>query len=66
MVESIKTKTRHFGGKLDNFTSKEERTHEQKHLKAYLRGNKRFQNGYHTNSAGLREPSWFNVKEEWK
>lgn len=31
-----------FKGKLDNFTSKEERNFEKKHLKAYLRGDKYF------------------------
>lgn len=34
--------TRIFGGKVKNFDSKEERAKEQKHLKAFLRGEKRY------------------------
>jgi len=69
-----------FGGKIANFTDtlndkgeviktwKEERTQEQKHLKAYLAGHEYFRNGYKviTNKIGDKEysqkvPNWLPV-----
>lgn len=57
-------KTRHFGGKLTDFNDKQERAFENKHLKAYLRGDKLFQYGYRDGKMG-REPAVFAVKEVW-
>lgn len=59
-------KTRAFGGKTDNFESKEERRFEQKHLKAYLKGNRLFRHGYIKNTIGFKEPMFFKVLEIWK
>ena len=59
---------RQFGGKLDNFESKQERAFEQKHLHNYLRGNTRFKFGYkniETPYGVQRVPAWYAVKEEW-
>jgi hypothetical protein len=44
-MSSQQTK-RQFLGKLDNFTSKEERNFEKKHLRCYLRGDKFFEYGH--------------------
>lgn len=55
---------RNFGGKIDGFKNKEERNFEKKHLKAYLRGDKRFRNGYIYTDIG-REIYYAAVKELW-
>lgn len=64
-------KVRHFGGNLKtfvNYKDKKEaivqrayRNFEKKHLKAYLRGDRRFSFG--RDSHGF--PMWYFVKEEW-
>ena len=65
-TKTMKTKTRHFGGKIGNFADKFERAFETKHLKAYLRGAKRFIAGHYTNGiTGQRETYWATVKEVW-
>lgn len=53
---------RSFGGKTENFTDKQERNFEHKHLKAYLKGHTRFRNGI---NPILRTPNWYEVKEVW-
>lgn len=53
---------RKFGGKIDNFESKDEQRLEKKHLKAYLRGNTYFKYGFTTNEDGMRIPAWHKVK----
>ena len=64
-IEEKKTK-RSFGGKIDNFSDKQERAFEKAHLKAYLGGGKKFRHGFLTNmETGAREPAWFDVKEIW-
>ena len=55
--------TRTFDGKTDGFTDKSERSFEQKHLKAYLKGNETFQYGFKINSFGQRVPSIHKVKQ---
>ena len=50
---------RTFKGKLSGFEDKAERNSEQKHLKAYLKGWVRFQNG--RDNAGF--PKYFPVKQ---
>lgn len=57
---------RYFGGKLDGFSSKEERNFEKKHLKCYKRGDKWFIHGYTIDESGNKKPNIFVVKEEWK
>lgn len=52
---------RSFGGKTENFKSKEEQRFEQKHLKAYLRGDKTFKYGFDKNG----DPIFYKVKEIW-
>ena len=42
ILQQTSSTKRIFKGKLDSFTSKEERNFEKKHLKAYLRGDKYF------------------------
>lgn len=64
LLEEVVLK-RSFGGKIDNFTSKGEQEFEKRHLKAYLKGVKKFRCGFTTNSLGQREPNWFNVIENW-
>ena len=61
----MKIEKRGFGGKITNFETKEERKHEQLHLKAYLKGQKRFKNGYKLNEANERVEAWFDVNEVW-
>lgn len=56
------TPFRTFGGKLDNFISIQERRFEQKHLKAYLRGDKYFSYGTKINENGIKIPMWFQTK----
>jgi len=63
-----------FGGKTKNFedkldengkiikTWKEERTFEQKHLKAYLQGREFFRHGFTKDEHGYSHPNWFMVK----
>jgi hypothetical protein len=55
---------RSFGGKTENFTSPQERHFEDKHLRAYLKGWKRFQMGL---DPGVLAPTplYFPVKEIW-
>jgi hypothetical protein len=55
---------RNFGGKIDGFKNKEERNFEKKHLKAYLKGDRQFRNGYLNTEAG-RQINWAIVKELW-
>ena len=69
--------TRSFGGKLNNFESREEAIREKKHLKAYLSGKKTFQYGYETikldvgelveveSGFSFRHPVQYTVKEIW-
>ena len=65
-IEIKKTK-RSFGGKIDNFSDKQEQAFEKKHLKAYLNGDKKFRHGFFTDmETGTRQPAWFDVKEIWK
>lgn len=45
---TTKPKRRSFGGKTDNFESKEEKAFEKAHLKAYLSGKVNFDYGYET------------------
>lgn len=52
---------RSFGGKTEGFKNKEEQRFEQKHLKAYLRGDKIFKHGYLPNG----DPAFHTVKEIW-
>jgi len=55
------SKIRTFGGKTEGFTDKEERAQEQKHYKAFLRGETRYSHGLsHGN------PIWHDVKVIWK
>jgi hypothetical protein len=61
---------RSFGGKTENFESKDEENNEKKHLKAYLKGYKMYRDGYRTignyeDGTAFRTPSWFDVKEIW-
>ena len=58
--ESNKTLLRQFKGKIDNFSSKEERNFEKKHLKAYLRGDKYFFYGIDD----LGNPKRYEVQQE--
>lgn len=52
---------RSFGGKTEGFKNKEEQRFEQKHLKAYLRGDKFFKFGYDKNGY----PIFHKVNEIW-
>lgn len=53
---------RTFGGKIEGFADKWERAFEKKHLKAYLRGDKKFSYGIDPIS---RNPIMFDVNEMW-
>lgn len=64
-VVIMKEKNRSFGGKTEGFKDKAEQAFEQKHLKAYLKGNERFRHGYMTDSLGNRFPKYHEVKEVW-
>jgi len=55
-------KTRHFGGKTENFENKQEQRKEQKHLQAYKKGNDRFAFGKDLKG----QPIYFPVIEIWK
>ncbi len=57
----IKTK-RSFGGKIDNFETKEERNFQKKHLRAYLKGNSHFRHGFDLKG----KPIFFKTIEIWK
>lgn len=60
------THTRRFLGKLTDFESKQERRREKKHLRAYLKGRKFFQDGFEDgNLPGQRIPRYFPVLEKW-
>ena len=65
MIQEIKTEI-YFGGKTKDFTSKEEKAFEQKHLKAFLRGDVFFRYGYEKDEHGKTiyplTPKWFKVK----
>lgn len=60
-LEPTKNKVRVFKGKINNFTSKEERNFEKKHLKAYLRGDKFFTYGIDN----LGKPITHEVQQEY-
>lgn len=62
MKRELREKKRSFGGKTENFKNKEEKRFEEKHLKAYLKGSKRFADGKDS-ITGL--PKYFLVKENW-
>ena len=64
-MKTKETKTRSFGGKIDNFTDKQERAFEKAHLKAYLKGAKTFKFGYIEHPTLGRIPNIVNVKEIW-
>ena len=59
------TKRRNFGGKTEGFESKQEKHFEQRHLKAYLKGHKKFKFGFKTLKGGVRVPKTHDVKEVW-
>lgn len=73
MKKPIRLITGTFGGKTKDWidtvnekgeitqTWKQERAHEQRHLKAYLRGAEYFRNGYKVED-GIKYPQWFEVK----
>jgi len=54
---------RKFLGKTSSFLNKKERNSEKKHLKAYLRGNKYWANGFFDLKQG-KFPNWELVKQE--
>jgi len=54
-------KKRKFGGKITDFSTKKEEQHEKRHLKAYLKGAEKFQNGRDKDG----DVKMFDVKEEW-
>jgi hypothetical protein len=61
------SKARSFGGKINNFTDKQERAFEKAHLKAYLRGDKMFNFGFIDHPVtGQRIPAMHAVKEGWR
>lgn len=49
-------KTRHFGGKTENFANQTEQRKEQKHLKAYKKGDKQFAFGKKLNGEAIYHP----------
>jgi len=53
--------SRSFGGKTENFTNQTEQRKEQKHLKAYLKGNDRFAFGKDLKGHAIYHP----VIEVW-
>ena len=55
------TEKRKFYGKLDNFTSKEEKNQEKNHLNAYLQGRSFYQYGFTTLEGGMRIPAYHPV-----
>lgn len=64
-MEGTKKKyTRKFLGKIDGFENKQERDFENKHLRAYLKGNDRFIVGYKRNNLDILVPVYDNVKQE--
>lgn len=68
MKTTVKEKKsiRSFGGKIDNFTDKQERDFEKAHLKAYLKGDKQFYFGFIDHPVtGQRIRSVHHVKEVW-
>lgn len=57
--------SRRFLGKIDNFVDKQEKAYEKKHLKAYLKGDKKFLVGHKPNAiTGIIEPEYHDVKQE--
>jgi len=61
-MEKIK-QTRTFDGKLENFVDKEESRHHKKMLRAYLRGDVLFQNGWENIRMGI--PKLFKVEQTY-
>lgn len=72
MKHKADEKTRHFGGELKVQVRKDEkgqpflidqtlRNFENKHLRAYLKGDKEFSFGKNLDN----RPLWFKVKENW-
>lgn len=61
MTTEKKELRRSFGGKIDNFKDKTEKAFQQRHLKAYLKGNKLFRMGFDNN----KKPNWYKVIEVW-
>lgn len=69
-LESHKMYSRRFGGKIDGFADSDERRREKKHLKAYLRGDKFYTDGYKDSEPDkdgvtTRIPNWLPVEEEF-
>lgn len=60
-------RTRQFLGKTGDFKTRDEQSFENRHLKAYLHGDKSFRFRYKTVTSNLgdkREIAWFDVKED--
>lgn len=57
-------KRRSFGGKLSGFENNDDRNKEKAHLKAYLRGQKKFRHGCWPGLTG-NIPKYFDVIEIW-
>ncbi len=56
-------KSRLFGGKTTGFQNKREGNFEKKHLRAYIKGHKRFRFGYNQTTG---KPNWYNVVDIWQ
>lgn len=52
---------RKFLGKTDGYLGKDDRKHNQKALKAYLSGKRKFRNGFETHPILGRQPVWFDT-----
>lgn len=55
--------TRTFDGKIDNFIDKEDARHQKKMLRAYLRGDTHFQNGWI--NLKMKMPKLFKVEQTY-
>lgn len=68
LLNELKKQTRKFTGKTEDFKDNRERHFYQRMLKAYLRGDKKFQFGksMKLNIFGFMEllPDWFEVQQE--
>lgn len=69
MKKELKLK-RSFDGPITEFTDKEERAFQKKHLNAYLRGWEFFRHGYSdyedpATKLKYRVPAWFMTKQVW-
>lgn len=65
-MKTTNEKTRTFGGKINNFTDKNEQAFEKAHLKAYLKGHKMFFYGFFDHPVtGQRIRAQHAVKEVW-